>query len=897
MSKWSTWCLVGGVLLVAALAVPPGVESLVADVLRDRLAERRVDLEWRELHWSWTDRVTLDEVRLRSPGGRDFEMRRLEADLGVARLLTGEIYLDAVRVVGLRGALDLSPSGESPGSAQGGREEPGAGAIERARALLRRISVVRLEGASVDLVRDGRRLTEWRGDLVVARGGRGLAGRGELRVGAEANAPVAWKLDGELDAAVTSAKGRLAVGTSDSPARLAGGPLRVGLEGLSFEVSLAPTPWAETTLEAPTLRLGDDEPLVEMAAPRVSLVAARGPEVAPHLSVGARELRTIVDTRVATLLSPGSEPDGGGSPAETGGMDVARLAPELFQTFVESVEVDLRQIALRLRHSAGDRTQTLAPTESLRLEKRGRRLAVAGNLADGRIEGTLGWEAGSLWPDRAGLWIDGLDLEQIPIVREGRSLPNRGVRGELGGRLEVAATLMRLGLPGTLGERTAGRLRVDWRDGWIEADGLADAPLREIDTSVRLSGEWRPAINRLRLREGRFRYADLRARLGGALVDWPIDPVFSFEADFERFDCQEAVGSLPDVLLGPYRQVALAGEAEPSLGLEVPLRRPSELTLDLEGFPGECAVTALNADREAWPDLEFRQPDRDDADGDAEPSRRHAAPPTPKHPLDEPRPLASVPSTWNPARPDDVFWLKKTFAKRVTEGVSDGAEVEVGPGLASYVPLEQMPPYVGGAAYLSEEVNFYRDGAWNVGLIEKALRMNFEEERFVYGGSTITQQLVKNLFLTRRKTLARKVREALVAWRIQGVVRKDRVLELYLNCIEFGEDLYGIGPAARHYFDKPAADLTPLEAVFLAVIKPAPWYGDRFMARGETPESGWWPERIDEIMGRLVDKGFVDASDAKKARPYVLTWDDEDEGAAQEGGADSEVTPRPPDSR
>jgi membrane peptidoglycan carboxypeptidase len=142
--------------------------------------------------------------------------------------------------------------------------------------------------------------------------------------------------------------------------------------------------------------------------------------------------------------------------------------------------------------------------------------------------------------------------------------------------------------------------------------------------------------------------------------------------------------------------------------------------------------------------------------------------------------------------------------------------------------------------------------------------------------------------LTRRKTLDRKIQEALVGWRMRRVVSKDRVLELYLNCIEYGEDVYGIGPAARHYFQKPASELTPLEAVFLAVLKPAPWQGDEFLEEGSTPRSGWWHDRTTEIMERLVQKGFLSEKRAEDAKPYVLRWDDTgnylpDEPASLEG--------------
>ena len=158
------------------------------------------------------------------------------------------------------------------------------------------------------------------------------------------------------------------------------------------------------------------------------------------------------------------------------------------------------------------------------------------------------------------------------------------------------------------------------------------------------------------------------------------------------------------------------------------------------------------------------------------------------------------------------------------------------------------------------------------GLVLRALRLNLDRGRFVYGGSTVTQQLVKNLFLTRQKSLARKVREILIASRITQEVSRDRVLELYLNCIEFGPDVYGIGAASRFYFGKDARMLTPREAVFLAMLKPSPKRGADMMRRGRTPAASYWIERAEEIFHRLVKKGYLSEEVAKAQRPYDIRW-------------------------
>jgi membrane peptidoglycan carboxypeptidase len=222
----------------------------------------------------------------------------------------------------------------------------------------------------------------------------------------------------------------------------------------------------------------------------------------------------------------------------------------------------------------------------------------------------------------------------------------------------------------------------------------------------------------------------------------------------------------------------------------------------------------------------------------------------------------------------DVHWLSEPFVKTLTDYIPEDAVVKVGPGLDSYIPLNELPPYVGGIAYLSEQILFYEDPAVSLALMTKALGLNLERRRFVYGGSTVTQQLIKNLFLSRDKTLARKVREALISWRVLDIIPRKRILELYLNCIEYAPGVYGIGPAAQFYFQKDARRLTPNEAMFLAMLKPAPHRGVQYMNRGKTPvRQNWWKKRLEQLYDRLVTKGYITQSMVEAERPYILRWD------------------------
>src|SRR6185436_18879584 len=110
---------------------------------------------------------------------------------------------------------------------------------------------------------------------------------------------------------------------------------------------------------------------------------------------------------------------------------------------------------------------------------------------------------------------------------------------------------------------------------------------------------------------------------------------------------------------------------------------------------------------------------------------------------------------------------------------------------------------------------------------KKSIAQNYKAGKFVRGGSTITMQLVKNVFLSRNKTVARKAEEALIVWLIESnrLVSKERMFEIYLNIVELGPNIYGVNEASRFYFNKKVSELTMSESIFLASLLPRPkWF-------------------------------------------------------------------------
>ena len=500
-----------------------------------------------------------------------------------------------------------------------------------------------------------------------------------------------------------------------------------------------------------------------------------------------------------------------------------------------------------------DQVVTLA--RGLSLESTQGRVWMRGRSSQGSFEGHVAFLPGQLVPYQGTLRAQHVNIGELPGMAQGRTLPSRGIRGRLGGLVDLSAVFhgpLSQGSPSAIDRYTL-TVSADWRDGLLELHGLSEEPLTGIQASGQTTLEWEPALARLRARDTTLRYGPAKAKVDLELLDWPLKPRLWAELAMDEIDCQRLLRAMPEAMTGPYRNAILEGSFAPRVKIKYPLHDPWK-------FEWQWSGLALDDDKPRW---EEKTPP-------AERQWRCRVKQLRTLPAGRPEVATASGRKLNTV---DVEWLKEPFVKRVTEGVSEEVELFVGPGMPDYVALSSLPPWVGGAAYLTEEILFYTNRGLNLALIAKAIRINLERGRFVYGGSTVTQQLVKNLFLTRDKTLSRKLQEALIAFRLDEAVSKDRLLELYINVIEFGKDLYGIEQAAQFYFQRPARKLTPLQAVFLANIKPSPQMGNRFKRKGSTPETGHFPERTETIFKRLVERELITAAQLEEARPFVLKWD------------------------
>ncbi len=234
------------------------------------------------------------------------------------------------------------------------------------------------------------------------------------------------------------------------------------------------------------------------------------------------------------------------------------------------------------------------------------------------------------------------------------------------------------------------------------------------------------------------------------------------------FDVQNLFNSLPEGLFTTLRGIKTTGEISYSLGVEFSLLEPDSLRL--ESLLQSRKLSIIN--------------------------------------------LGST----------DFTSLNDTFTHKVFNDTGYVRSIFLGPQNPDYIPLEKISRYIKDAVVTSEDGGFYHHRGFDIEGIRYAMAQNIKERKFARGGSTISMQLVKNLYLNQNKNLFRKIEEYLIVWLIESnkLVSKDRMLEIYLNIIEWGPNVYGVSEACKFYFDKSPDKVTLEEAIYLASVIPRP---------------------------------------------------------------------------
>jgi monofunctional glycosyltransferase len=176
-------------------------------------------------------------------------------------------------------------------------------------------------------------------------------------------------------------------------------------------------------------------------------------------------------------------------------------------------------------------------------------------------------------------------------------------------------------------------------------------------------------------------------------------------------------------------------------------------------------------------------------------------------------------------------------------------QVRLCPTEKGYVKLKDVSVHARNAIIVSEDGAFYSHQGFDWFELKNSMEKNMEKGEYARGGSTITQQLAKNVYLSPEKSVLRKAREAFITIQLEKMLTKDEILEKYLNVVEFGENLYGIGKASQYYFKKAPSQLSPAEGAFLAFLLPSPKkYSVSFRKKELTKFAA---KQISEIVNRL----------------------------------------------
>ena len=405
---------------------------------------------------------------------------------------------------------------------------------------------------------------------------------------------------------------------------------------------------------------------------------------------------------------------------------------------------------------------------------------------------------------------------QLETVVE--SMPLRPLVELLGQRVGVRATA------GLVSGRVNGLLPADLKRGELNVEGRIEGLYLEgarLATEAvgpwRLSGagivDWDRGSREIRLRDGHIGFGEndsLRVNLEGVYEGVKV-PRFRAEVRVDQLRYQDAVDALPP-------QFSLGNEAPRIPGL----------------LDARVRVSGPVRDPEAWV-------------------------------VDAKLDLAGL----RAASKNTPFFLRGPFIYRPIDAAGHTREVWVGPQNPNFVPIADLPRFVSRAVTTSEDAGFWFHPGFDFDEMRESLIDAAEGSR-VRGASTLTQQLAKNLFLSRERTFARKVREALFTLALEASLPKARLMEIYLNIIEWGPGIYGLGEASRHYFGVNPRQLTVQQAAFLATIIPNPVRYHVFYEKGRlTPN---WQHRVRDLVRKLETNGFIDSGQAFEAQYTALRF-------------------------
>ncbi len=432
-----------------------------------------------------------------------------------------------------------------------------------------------------------------------------------------------------------------------------------------------------------------------------------------------------------------------------------------------------------------------------------------------RLMGSYGGALAELW--EANGWV-GLDLGAGSLrVKAQRFSPGR-----------IASYLKRT--PVILPQQTMidGSMILALKEGVIKADGgievsrlnlfhpaLARTPVLDLSAKLKVRLSVDLGKSRMDLHELAITSRDVKALLSGSYDGSGEKPVVTLGLKVPPVPCDTVLRSFPPSLVPELKRFALRGTFSMDLRSRIDFARLGKLTLKGKVGIKRCKVT--------------RTP------------------------------------TWASAdRLNEPF----DHSVEVTPGIRQ--VFIVGPDGETFTPYDEISPVMVHALLTTEDGGFFRHRGFITSQFRKALGRNLKRGGFRLGASTITMQMVKNVLLTSEKTLSRKLQEMFITWYLEQNLTKERILEIYLNVIELGPGIYGIGAATKHYFGKVPRDITPLEAAFIATLLPSP--KRRYVQYCHGKPTPRWEKYVRRVLRRMGSRGYVSQVALEAAAGQQLTF-------------------------
>lgn len=353
----------------------------------------------------------------------------------------------------------------------------------------------------------------------------------------------------------------------------------------------------------------------------------------------------------------------------------------------------------------------------------------------------------------------------------------------------------------------------------IQHPTLSKDPIGPIPLLVKIRGKFNPKSKTLEINKGllkirptnnKFKKNALTLKFNLKKIDLSNekDRIWKISATLPKTPCKNIIRSAPRNLIPRIQSFKLNGDMGFKIHIEAPEREFADFRYRIEKSYFNCGTISTA--------YEFSQ------------------------------------SRLNSQNPIKNYILSHDFEKK---------QLKVHPN--DYVPFEKISKHLTKAFITSEDGGFYHHKGIEFQSLINALRKNLKEKKIVVGGSTITMQTVKNLFLTHDRTLKRKLQEMFLTWHLEKSLSKNKILEIYANIIEFGPNIFGIKKASNHFFAKDPSKLSVSESAYLAAILPSPLKRYSYFCNNSLTNNIY--KTIDKNIQKMSEMRFITKDELNKA--------------------------------